>query len=44
MALLDKQGVPFEVLHARRQPMSIGYNKGETPLFAASIEPAAMRN
>ncbi|MDQ0561237.1 hypothetical protein QO004_003030 [Rhizobium mesoamericanum] len=29
---------------AQRQPMSIAHNKGETPLFAASIERAALKN
>jgi hypothetical protein len=42
--LLDKQGIPFEVFRAQRQPMSIAHNQGETPLFAASIERAAKRN
>ena len=32
------------VTRARRQPMSIAHNKGETPFFAASIERAAKRN
>lgn len=41
---LDKQGVPFEVFRAQRQPMSLAHNQGETPLFAASIERAAKRN
>ena len=43
LALLDKQGIPFEVFRAQRQPMSIAHNQGETPLFAASIERAALR-
>jgi hypothetical protein len=41
---LDKQGFPFEVFRAQRQPMSLAHNQGETPLFAASIERAAKRN
>jgi hypothetical protein len=28
----------------QRQPMSIAHNRQETPLFAASIERAALRN
>ncbi|KRD53238.1 hypothetical protein IB265_09630 [Ensifer sp. ENS10] len=43
-ASLDRQGIPFDVFRAQRQPMSIAHNKGETPLFAASIERAALRN
>ncbi|OWV73818.1 hypothetical protein ATY76_29650 [Rhizobium sp. R339] len=43
-AFLDRQGIPFEVFRTQRQPMSIAHNKGETPLFAASIERAALRN
>lgn len=42
-AFLDRQGIPFEVFRTQRQPMSIAHNKGETPLFAASIERAALR-
>ncbi len=42
-ALLDKQGIPFDVFRAQRQPMSIAHNRGETPLFAESIERAALR-
>ncbi|MBX4867364.1 hypothetical protein HJA87_14345 [Rhizobium bangladeshense] len=44
MAFLDRQGIPFEVFRAQRQPMSIAHNQGETPHFAASIERAALRN
>ena len=44
MAFFERQGIPFEVLRSQRQPMSIAHNKGETPLFAASIERAALRN
>ncbi|MBB6219337.1 hypothetical protein GGI64_001934 [Rhizobium leguminosarum] len=43
-AFLDRQGIPFDIFRAQRQPMSIAHNKGETPLFAASIERAALRN
>jgi hypothetical protein len=39
---LDRQGIPFEVFRAQRQPMSVAHNRGETPLFAASIERAAL--
>lgn len=31
------------VFRAQRQPMSIAHNQGETPLFAASIERAALK-
>ena len=41
---LDRQGIPFEIFKTQRQPMSIAHNKGETPLFAASIERFALRN
>jgi len=44
IAFLDRQGIPFELFRTQRQPMSIAHNKGETPLFAASIERAALRN
>ena len=44
LQFLDRQGIPFEVFRAQRQPMSIAHNQGETPLFAASIERAALRN
>lgn len=43
-AFLDRQGIPFDVFRAQRQPMSIAHNKGETPFFAASIERAALKN
>lgn len=39
---LDRQGIPFDVFRAQRAPMSIAHNRGETPLFAASIERAAL--
>lgn len=44
LRFLDRQGIPFEVFRAQRQPMSIAHNQGETPLFAASIARAALRN
>jgi hypothetical protein len=40
---LARQGIPFDVFRAQRQPMSIAHIKGETPLFAASIERHALR-
>jgi hypothetical protein len=43
LAGLDRQGIPFEIFRTQRQPMSIAHNKGETPLFAASIERFALR-
>jgi hypothetical protein len=43
-AFLDRRGIPFDVFRSQRQPMSTAHNKGETPLFAASIERAALRN
>ncbi|NNH63722.1 hypothetical protein [Rhizobium laguerreae] len=44
LGFLDRQGIPFDIFRTQRQPMSIAHNKGETPLFAASIERAALRN
>jgi hypothetical protein len=44
MTFLERQGIPFELFRTQRQPMSIAHNKGETPLFAASIERAALQN
>jgi len=44
LAFLAKQGIPFDLFRTQRQPMSIAHNKGETPLFAASIERAALRD
>lgn len=41
---LGRQGIPFDVFRVQRQPMSIAHNQGETPLFAASIERAALQN
>jgi hypothetical protein len=43
LASLDRQGIPFDIFRTQRQPMSIAHNRGETPLFAASIERAALR-
>jgi hypothetical protein len=40
---LARQGIPFEVFRAQRQPMTIAHNKQETPFFAASIERHALR-
>ncbi|QND14517.1 hypothetical protein HB775_12035 [Rhizobium leguminosarum bv. trifolii] len=42
LAFLDRQGIPFDIFRTQRQPMSIAHNKGETPLFAANIERAAL--
>jgi hypothetical protein len=44
LTLLARQGIPFDQFRAQRQPASIAHNQGETPLFAASIERAALRN
>ncbi len=44
LVFLDRQGIPFDIFRTQRQPMSIAHNKGETPLFAANIERAALRN
>ena len=44
LAFLDRQGIPFEQFRTQRQPASIAHNRGETPLFAASIERAARAN
>ncbi|MBY5520719.1 hypothetical protein [Rhizobium leguminosarum] len=44
LTFLDRQGIPFDIFRTQRQPMSIAHNKGETPLFAANIERAALRN
>jgi hypothetical protein len=40
---LERQGIPFEVFKAQRQPVSIDHNRLETPLFAASIERTAKK-
>jgi len=44
LTFLARQGIPFDQFRAQRQPASIAHNQGETPLFAASIERAALRN
>lgn len=44
MAFIGKQGIPFDLFRAQRQPASIAHNQSETPEFAASIERAALRN
>jgi hypothetical protein len=41
--MLDRQGIPFDQFRTQRQPASIAHNRGETPLFAASIERAALK-
>ena len=43
-SFLDRQGIPFDLFRAQRQPASIAHNQAETPLFAASIERAALNN
>jgi hypothetical protein len=43
LAFLARQGIPFDQFRAQRQPASIAHNRGETPLFAASIERAALK-
>lgn len=40
---LGRQGIPFDVFRAQRQPMSTAHNRQETPFFAASIERHALR-
>jgi hypothetical protein len=35
---LERQGIPFELFKAQRQPVAIDHNRRETPFFAASIE------
>jgi hypothetical protein len=44
LTFLARQGIPFDLFRAQRQPASIAHNQGETPLFAASIERAALKN
>ncbi|MEY9182530.1 hypothetical protein ABIG06_004112 [Bradyrhizobium sp. USDA 326] len=44
MSFIGKQGIPFDLFRAQRQPASIAHNQGEAPLFAASIERAALAN
>jgi hypothetical protein len=40
---LARQGIPFDVFCAQRQPMSIAHNQQETLFFAANIERHAVR-
>ena len=44
LTFLARQGIPFDQFRAQRQPASIAHNRNETPLFAVSIERAALRN
>jgi hypothetical protein len=44
MTFIGKQGIPFDLFRAQRQRASIAHNQSETPLFAASIERAALKN
>jgi hypothetical protein len=44
LTFLARQGIPFDQFRTQRQPASIAHNQSETPLFAASIERAALRN
>jgi hypothetical protein len=44
LTFLARQWIPCDQFRAQRQPASIAHNQGETPLFAASIERAALRN
>jgi hypothetical protein len=41
-SFVDKQGIPFDLFKAQRQPASIYHNQTETPLFAKSIERHAL--
>jgi hypothetical protein len=43
LGFLAKQGIPSEQFRQARQPVSEGHNRQETPLFAASIERAALK-
>lgn len=40
---LARQGIPFEIFRAQREPISTAHNRQETPFFAASIERYALR-
>ena len=40
---LERQGIPFELFKAQRQPVAIDHNRKETPLFAASLERSAQK-
>ena len=44
LTFLARQGIPFDKFRAQRQPASIAHNQAETPLFAESIERAALSN
>ena len=44
LTFLARQGIPFDQFRLQRQPASIAHNQGETPLFAASMERAALAN
>jgi hypothetical protein len=43
LALLARQGIPFDQFRAQRQQASTEHLKNETPLFAASIERSALK-
>jgi hypothetical protein len=43
LEFLAKQGIPFEQFKQARQPISEAHNSQKTPLFAASIERAALK-
>ncbi|TCR70997.1 hypothetical protein [Rhizobium sp. BK376] len=43
-ALLERQGIPFDLLRTQNHPIAQAHNDAETPLFAASIGRAALRN
>jgi hypothetical protein len=38
MDFFGKQGIPLEVFHGARKPISEAHNRQETPMFAKSIE------
>ncbi len=42
LTFLARQGIPFDQFRAQRLPASTAHNQSETPLFAASIERAAL--
>ena len=44
LTFLARQGIPFDRFRKLCQPASIAHNRSETPLFAASIERAALSN
>jgi hypothetical protein len=43
LEFLAKQGIPFEQFKQARQLVSEAHNRLETPMFAASIERAALK-